>query len=60
MTNEQLALLLRGYQFRVRDLRRIADRIEMVSGRKLIVEALEEFDNDLGRHIHELLGLDIH
>jgi hypothetical protein len=57
MTNEQLALLLRGYQFRVRHLRRIADKTDTVPARELIRKELEEFDNDLGQHIHELLGL---
>ena len=51
MTNEQTALLLRGYQFR---LRTIIRRTPMIDARK----EMEEFDTDLTKHIRELLRLD--
>ena len=53
MTNEQLALLLRGYQFRVRTIRAIAERDDA----KTVHRPLVEFDTELTKHIQELLGI---
>ena len=55
MTNEQTALLLRGLQFRVRAIRRLADKTDTVPGRELLRTELEQFDNYLTQHIRELL-----
>ena len=53
MTNEQLALLLRGYQFRVRTIRQIAESEDA----KGLYRPLVEFDTELTKHIQELLGI---
>ena len=53
MTNEQTALLLRGYQYRVRTILAIARRDDA----KTVHRPLTEFDTELTKHIHELLGI---
>ena len=50
MTNEQLSLLLRGMQFRIRAVIR---KMPMIDARK----ELEEWDNELTRQIQDLLGI---
>ena len=53
MTNEQTALLLRGYQFRLRTILAIARRDDA----KTVHRPLVEFDTELTKHIQELLGI---
>ena len=53
MTNEQTALLLRGYQFRIRTIRAIAARDDA----KTVHRPLADFDAELTKHIQELLGI---
>ena len=58
MTNEQVALLLRGYQYRIRALRRMADRTDTVPGREQLREELAVFDAEMTQHIQELLRIE--